>query len=133
MIKNQSQCPYCRACVVAYDWDADEIIFNPDLAKPDPCVHVVYVGVYCLTRGEMRAHRHSIWLHPGADPSLAEYLRGIGVGTAAPDAIYRIADADHEHHHKEGTDAVHFCGIYSPHAEEFLRLCLEAMRTARRA
>jgi hypothetical protein len=128
MIKNQSQCPYCKACVVAYDWDGDKIIFNPDLAKPNPCEHVAYVGVYCLTLGQMLAHRHTIWRHPAADQSLDEYLRGIGIGTAAPNAIYKVADANHEHHHKDGTDAVTFCGIYSPDPKEFLRVCLDTMR-----
>jgi hypothetical protein len=128
MIKNQSQCPYCSACVIAYDWDADKIIFNPDLAKPNPCQHVAYVGVYCRTLGQMLAHRHTIWLHSKAHPSLAEYLRCIRVGTAAPDATYRIADAEHEHRHKGGTDNVAFCGIYSPDPEEFLRVCLVSMR-----
>ena len=28
MIRNQSQCPYCNACVIAYEWDDDKIVFN---------------------------------------------------------------------------------------------------------
>ena len=128
MIRNQSQCPYCSACVVAYDWDADKIIFNPDLARPNPCAHVAYIGVYCLTLGQMFAHRHTIWLHVTADRSLAEYLRGICVGVAVPDATYKITDARHEHHHNGGIDGVTFCSIYSPDPEEFLRACLVDMR-----
>jgi hypothetical protein len=127
MIKNQSQCPYCNTCVVAYDWDADKIIFNPDLAKPNPCEHVAYVGVYCLTLGQLHAHRHTVWLHPAADPSLANYLRGMGDGIGAPDAAYEIRDAEHNHHHKGGTDAVRFLGIYSSNPEEFLRMCLDSL------
>ncbi|HYT88602.1 MAG TPA: hypothetical protein VEL76_07825 [Gemmataceae bacterium] len=128
MIKNQSLCPYCNSSIVAYDWDADKIIFNPDLAQEKPCKHLAYVGVYCLRLGEMLAHRHTVWLHAAADNSLSEYLRGIGVGTEAPDATYKVADAVHEYQHKEGTDAVTFCGIYSPGPEEFLRVCSETMK-----
>jgi hypothetical protein len=131
MIKNQSQCPYCNACVVAYDWDADKkIIFNPDRAKPDPCEHLAYVGVYCLTYGQLHS-RHTVWLHPAADPSLAEYLRSIGVGTETPDASYEISEAEHEHRHQGGTDAVTFFGIYSPDPKGFLWACLDGMSKGR--
>ena len=128
MIKNQSQCPYCNSCVIAYDWDADKLIFNPDLARPNPCEHVAYVGVYCLTIGQFHAHRHTLWRHAAADPSLDEYLRGIGIGTAAPNATYEIRDAEHEHRRAGGTDSVKFCGIYSPDPAQFLRTCVEGMR-----
>jgi hypothetical protein len=128
MIRSQSQCPYCNQCVVAYDWDADKIIFNPDLVKPIPCEHVAYVGVYCVTLGQMLSHRHTIWRHSAADPSLDDYLRGISNGTAAPAATFKVTDGVHEHQHSGGTDSVTVCGIYAPDPEVFLRVCLESMR-----
>lgn len=136
MIKNQSQCPYCSASVVAYDWDADKIIFNPDLDKPEPCEHLAYAGVYCLTDGQFFSHRHTIWRHPAADASLDEsdskslndYLRHIGDGLANPDAPHEFADAEHTHQHKGGTDSITFFGIYSSDPAHFLRVCLDTMR-----
>ena len=128
MIKNQSQCPCCNECVVAYDWDDDKIIFNPDQAKPGPCEHVAYIGVYCLTLGDMHAHRHTIWLHPSADPPLAEYMRHMHTGTEKPPGIYEIKDATHDHQHASATDRVTFCGIYAPEPKDLLRVCAENMK-----
>jgi len=128
MIKNQSQCPYCNECVIAYDWDADQIVFNPDLANPNRCKHVAYVGVYCVRLGQLLAHRHTIWLHPAGDQSLKEHLRGIDSGTVVPGATCRTASADHEYVHKNGTDAVRFFAIYCSDPEEFLPACLHSMR-----
>jgi hypothetical protein len=128
MIKNQSKCPYCGQCVVAYDWDANKIVFNPDQAKPNPCEHLAYVGVYCITLGQLLAHRHKIWPDSIADSQLAEYLRHIGLGTESPDADFEVTVADYQHRHASGTDSVTLCGIYSLNPSEFLAICGGSMR-----
>jgi hypothetical protein len=129
MIKTQSHCPYCNACVIAYDWNTDRIIFNPDHAKPHPCEHVTYVGVCCLTLGHLFAHRHTTWLHPTGDPLIKDFLRAIGDGTARPDATYKMTHAKHEYRHKSDTDSVTFCGVYAPDPKGFLEICSQTMRT----
>src|SRR3712207_3800138 len=42
MLRAISKCPYCQT-VIAADWGAGKIVFNPDSVKP-VCQHVVYIN-----------------------------------------------------------------------------------------
>jgi hypothetical protein len=42
MIRQLSQCPYCKRCEVALD-DHPEIVFNPDGPDQAPCEHLIWV------------------------------------------------------------------------------------------
>jgi hypothetical protein len=71
MIRQLSQCPYCRACEIALD-DSPELLFNPEASAHAPCAHLVWVeGRYEQWQATPQGLPQPIgsiefhWEHPG--------------------------------------------------------------------
>jgi hypothetical protein len=47
LIKYIARCPYCRKGDVAFDYDAIELVINPDGIGQEPCEHLVCINSFC--------------------------------------------------------------------------------------
>lgn len=81
------KCPYCEKCELAFDFQAGELVFNPDAARPQACEHLVYLhGHFAQPSPEGQEILSFFWRHPviEADPDLAyrmdwiDFIQGSG-------------------------------------------------------
>ncbi len=84
MIRSMARCPYCHQCEVAYDWHTEEVVFNPDGVRQEPCEHLAYLnGAFCqwelLPNGNTRVGLSSFfWHHAGfAGTDIQQVFRGV--------------------------------------------------------
>jgi hypothetical protein len=93
VIKRIASCPYCRRGEIAFDYDAMELVLNPDGARQQPCEHLVCIRSFCsrnelLPGGERQVGFARLdWQSPafcGVSPD--ELRRRLEHGSAAGDS-----------------------------------------------